>query len=131
VEAGRAPGPGNGRPARLDRGEDRRRRLRQAQLAQERRLATAALELSEVDSHEQPLDRDQTAVLLRLLDLALSARVASSRPVPLVAAGYRIRLTLTPVPGRFTTVRTAGGLLHLDGFALTVAPVHARELVPA
>lgn len=127
VEAGRAPGQGNGRPARLDRGDDRRTRLRQAQLAQERRLAEAAAELAAVDRADlargaHPLDEDQASVLLRLLEMALTARTPGRRPVPLVAAGYGVRLTLTPTPGRFTTVSTKNGDLHLDGFTLTVAP---------
>jgi uncharacterized protein (TIGR02677 family) len=134
VEAGRAPGQGNGRPARLDRGVDGRARLRQVQLAQERRLAAAAAELAEAGLAERPLDATQTAVLLRLLDVALAARVATSRPVPLVAAMHGLRLTLTPAPGRFATVPTVDGALHLDGFLLSVeatdpTSARTRELV--
>jgi uncharacterized protein (TIGR02677 family) len=121
VQAGRAPGQGNGRPARLDRADERRARLRQQQLAHERSLSRAAAGLAEMSLGIQPLDDAQTDVLLRMLDLALAARVPGSRPVPLVAAGHGIRLTLTPTPGRFTTVPTTGGALHLDGFALSVA----------
>ncbi len=136
VEAGRLPGQGNGRPARLDRGDGRRAQLRQLQLAEERRFASAAAGLAEVEVGEQPLDKAQTEVLLRLLGIALAARVAGSRWVPLVASAYGIRLTLTPAPGRFCTVATADGALHLDGFALSVtAAEHTtarwRELVPA
>jgi uncharacterized protein (TIGR02677 family) len=136
VEAGRSPGQGNGRPARLDRSDERRAGLRQAQLAQERRLAEAAVGLVEAEVGEHPLDEAQTGVLLRLLDIALAARVAGSRRVPLVAAAHGIRLTLTPVPGRFTTVPTADGALHLDGFTLSVTGAEhtaagRRELVSA
>jgi uncharacterized protein (TIGR02677 family) len=136
VEAGRQPGQGHGRPARLDRGDERRAELRQRQLAQERRLACAAAGLAEAGVGEHPLDAARTAVLLRLLDTALAARVAGSRPVPLVAAAHGVRLTLMPVPGRFTTVPTVDGALHLDGFLLSVeAAEHTaalgRELVPA
>ena len=136
VEAGRAPGQGNGRPARLDRAEDRRARLRADQLSQERRSAEAAARLVDTGLGEQPLDEAQTGVLLRMLDLVLAARVTGSGHVPLVAAAYGIRLTLTPAPGRFTTVPTTGGSLHLDGFTLEVTPAAhtattARELVPA
>src|SRR6266511_1176157 len=96
--------------------------------------ATAGL--AEVEVGELPLDKAQTEVLLRLLGIALAARVAGSRWVPLVASAYGIRLTLTPAPGRFCTVATADGALHLDGFALSVtAAEHTtarwRELVPA
>jgi hypothetical protein len=134
VEAGRLPGQGNGRPARLDRGDDRRTVLRQRQLAQEQRLASAAAGLVEAQAWEWPLDTAQAAVLLRLLDIALAARVAGRSRVPLVASAHGVRLTLTPAPGRFTTVRTVDGALHLDGFVLGVeAAEHTvarpRELV--
>lgn len=42
VRAGRAPGQGNGRPARVERNPERRARLRAQQLAADRRLAGAA-----------------------------------------------------------------------------------------
>jgi uncharacterized protein (TIGR02677 family) len=136
VEAGRMPGQGNGRPARLERADGRRAQLRASQLAQERRAAAAAAGLAGGELGEQPLDEAQTGVLLRMLDLALSARVAGPARVPLVAAAYGIRLTLTPAPGRFTSVPTSGGVLHLAGFTLSVSPaehtVAARpKLVPA
>ncbi|MEJ3745485.1 TIGR02677 family protein [Actinomycetes bacterium KLBMP 9797] len=130
VEAGRAPGQGNGRPARVERSEGSRARLRQAQLARERRFAEAAAGLSIGDT---PLDDAQTDVLLRLLDIALAARVPGRRGVPLAAAAYGIRLTLTPAAGRFTAVPTARGTLYLDGFTLSVGSADhtaaARELV--
>ncbi len=74
--------------------------------------------------------------MLRLLDIALAARVGGRAGVPLAAAAHGVRLTLTPTPGRFTTVRTAGGRLHLNGYALTVTAaqhtaVRRPELVPA
>lgn len=131
VEAGRMPGQGNGRPARLDRAERRRDQLRADQLAQERRLAEAAGRLA---AGQRPLDGAQTAVLLRMLDLALAARVAGGPGVPLVSAAYGVRLTLTPDRDGFTTVPTTTGALHLDGFLLAVEPAPqtaARELVPA
>lgn len=136
VEAGRMPGQGNGRPARLERAEDRRHQLRQVQLAQERRYAEAAARLTEMDIGTDPLDDAQAGVLLRMLDLVLTARVATAPRVPLIAAAHGIRLTLTPAPGRFTTVRTTTGVLHLDGFTLAVTPAahttaRTRELVPA
>nr|MDT0659066.1 TIGR02677 family protein [Micromonospora sp. DSM 115978] len=164
VESGQMPGQGKGRPAKLDRSEGRRDRLRAAQLAQERRLTAAATGLAAPGSPvadrspgEGPdpapdgtgapqvggpaLDDTQTTVLLKLLDIALAARVPGRRDVPLAAAAHGVRLTLTPTPGHFTTVPTTGGLLHLDGYTLTVRPAeHAtvrrpdpadRVLVPA
>lgn len=133
VETGRAPGQGNGRPARIDRGDHRRQRLRQSQLEREQRLVTAAAGLS--GFADAALDETQTEVLLRLLDIALAARVAGSWDVPLVGAAYGMRLTLVPAPGRFCTVSTAGGALHLDGFTVEITEAaHTAtraELVPA
>ena len=135
VEAGRAPGQGNGRPARVDRCDDRRAELRRQRLAEERRFAEAGAALSDMDIGSGiPLDRPQAAVLLRLLEIALGARVAAARRIPLVAAAYGLRLTLMPVPGAFTTVPTVDGALHLDGYALTVTVAEntmVRELVLA
>ncbi|ASW53204.1 TIGR02677 family protein [Plantactinospora sp. KBS50] len=168
VQFGRTPGQGNGRPARIDRSASERHRLREHQLAEERRHVEAAARLAEAgpaaigpdgapragtdqDGTDQsgaefspdagtdpaePLDDAQVAVLRRLLDVALAARAPGRPDTPLVAAAFGVRLTLSPAPGRFTTVRTAGGWLHLDGYALTVAPARhtvaqRRELVPA
>jgi uncharacterized protein (TIGR02677 family) len=125
VQTGRAPGQGNGRPARLDRAAERRSRLRAEQLAAERRLAEAAGRLAGAGVGTEPLDEAQTEVLLRLLDLALAARVTGAAH-PLAAAVHGVRLTLTPAAGTFTTVPTVGGALHLDGFTLSVTPVEGR-----
>ncbi|MBI1758652.1 MAG: TIGR02677 family protein [Actinobacteria bacterium] len=120
VETGRAPGQGKGRPARLDRADGGRIRLREVQLAQERRFTDAAdgLVVADLDTHR--LDDVQVGVLRRLLDIALAARTAGARRVPLVAGAHGIRLTLTPAPGRFTTVQSTGGRLHIDGYTLSV-----------
>ncbi|MFI5955655.1 TIGR02677 family protein [Cryptosporangium sp. NPDC051539] len=124
VQSGRAPGQGNGRPARVERSEATRRILRERQVAEERRQSEAAGRL--VDA-EKDLDESQVAVLRRLLDIALSTRVAGRRDVPLAAAAFGVRLTLTPCPGQFTTVQTETGRLHLDGYTLSVAPAaHVR-----
>jgi hypothetical protein len=125
VQTGRLPGQGHGRPVRLDRAAERRSRLRSEQLAAERRLAEAAGRLAGAGVGTEPLDEAQTEVLLRLLDLALAARVTGAAH-PLAAAVHGVRLTLTPVAGTFTTAPTAGGALHLDGFTLSVTPVENR-----
>jgi hypothetical protein len=73
------------------------------------------------------LDEAQTGVLLRLLDIGLAARAAGRADAPLAAAAFGVRLTLTPTPGRFTTVLTKAGRLHLDGYALRVtAAAHTK-----
>jgi uncharacterized protein (TIGR02677 family) len=116
VQHGRMPGQGNGRPARIERSEASRRVLRERQLAEERRQSEAAAGL--VDA--MVLDDAQSGALRRLLDIALAARVAGRPEVPLAAAAFGVRLTLTPCPGRFTTVVTDSGRLHLDGFEVSV-----------
>ncbi|QSB16592.1 TIGR02677 family protein [Natronosporangium hydrolyticum] len=121
VTAGQLPGQGKGRPARLDRADAPRAVLRQRQLAEEQRLGRAAAELAELSLGAQPLDDAQTGVLLRMLDLVLGARAPGAGRAPLVAAAHGVRLTLTPTPGRFTTVPTSAGALHLDGYQVTVS----------
>jgi uncharacterized protein (TIGR02677 family) len=116
VQSGRLPGQGNGRIARIDRSESSRRALRERQVAEERRQAEAATSLIGAET----LTDDQAGALRRLLDIALTTRQAGRREVPLAAAAFGVRLTLTPCPGRFTTVPTASGRLHIDGFELSV-----------
>jgi uncharacterized protein (TIGR02677 family) len=128
VQSGRAPGQGNGRPARVERGDAARRHLRERQLADERRHVEAAAALAGAEAGDgAALDDEQAAVLRRLLDVALAARTAGRADVPLAAAAFGVRLTLTPAPGRFTTVCTKAGWLHLDGYELSVtAAAHTR-----
>jgi uncharacterized protein (TIGR02677 family) len=124
VQSGRAPGQGNGRPARVERSDAARRHLRDRQLAEERRQVEAAAALADNDAD---LDEAQTAVLRRLLDIVLASRAAGRKDAPLSAAAFGVRLTLTPTPGRFATVSTKFGRLHLDGYALSVADAaHTR-----
>jgi uncharacterized protein (TIGR02677 family) len=120
VETGREPGSRNNLPARLDRAESDRARLRQAQLADERRLARAAITLAEASLEEQILDGAETALLLRLLDLVLAARPSGPIRGPVVVAAFGVRMQLTPKPGTFMTVATTQGRLRVDGYALTV-----------
>jgi len=128
VQFGRAPGQGNGRPARVDRSDAARRHLRERQLADERQYVAAAAALTgDNDELVADLDEAQATVLRRLLDIALAARAGGRAGAPLAAAAFGVRLILTPTPGRFTTVHTKGGRLHLDGYALTVtAAGHTR-----
>jgi uncharacterized protein (TIGR02677 family) len=137
VQFGRAPGQGNGRPARLERSPGQRDRLRERQLAAERRSTAAATRLIEQHADGDldacvELDEQQLAVLRRLLDVALAARAGGRIDVPLAAAAYGVRLTLTPTPHRFTTVATTTGRLHLHGYALSVTPAEhtAAALAP-
>jgi uncharacterized protein (TIGR02677 family) len=128
VQSGRLPGQGNGRPARVERSDAARRHLRERQLAEERRHVEAAEALAAADAGGGvTLDDEQVTVLLRLLDIVLAARPAGRADAPLAAAAFGVRLTLTPAPGRFTTVTTKAGRLHLDGYELSVAAAaHTR-----
>ena len=120
VQFGRAPGQG-GRPARIERSDAARRRLREHQLDHERRHTEAAAGLAgTVLDADAELDEAQLGVLRRLLNMALAARLGGRPMAPLGAAGFGVRLVLTPTPGRFATVATVKGRLHLDGYALAV-----------
>jgi uncharacterized protein (TIGR02677 family) len=130
VETGRQPGQGNGRPARLDRAESSRHRLRQDQLEWERRLTAAAAELAAAEALAVRLDATQTVLLLRLLDLALAARPPGRPGVPVAVAAHGVRLTLVPAPGRFCTVAASGGDLHLEGYMLSITPAGPAAAVP-
>jgi hypothetical protein len=67
--------------------------------------------------------------LLRLLDVALSARAAGSGVTRIAGAAHGVRLALVRVEGT-TTVRTERGLLHLDGYALEIKPFGAARSRP-
>jgi uncharacterized protein (TIGR02677 family) len=118
---GREPGTGGGRPARVDRAEAGRDRLRRERLAEERRLGDAAETMSTVDLSGAVLDDTHLVVLLRLLDLALAARTGGTTPRAVAAAAHGVRLELTPRAG-FSTVTTKQGQLRLDGYELRVTP---------
>jgi uncharacterized protein (TIGR02677 family) len=121
VVNGREPGQGNGKPARVERGEPQRAMLRQQRLAEERRLADGAAGLVGPRVDDTVLDDTQLTVLLRLLDLALSTRTHGLDNPPLAASAHGVRLTLTPTTG-FTTVATKQGSLHVAGYTLDVSP---------
>jgi hypothetical protein len=121
VETGREPGSRNNLPARLDRAEPGRARLREAQLAEERRLGQAAASLAGSGLDDHVLDSAETVLLLRLLDLVLANRPSGAIRVPVVVTAFGVRLQLTPKPDSFTTVTTALGRLRIDGYGLTVA----------
>jgi uncharacterized protein (TIGR02677 family) len=134
VEKGRTPG--TGRPAPVDRADAGRSRLRSAQLAGQANQREAAAGLATAGVHGRRLTRAEAAVLLVLLDRALTARVPTSAVVRAAGAGFGVRLTLRPDPG-CSTVETEDGWLHLDGVRLEVAELGTdgvpvvRELVGA
>jgi uncharacterized protein (TIGR02677 family) len=122
VETGRDPGSRNQAPARLDRADQGRARLRAARLVDERRLVDAAAGLGGLGAAGGAvLDETQLEVLLRLLDLALMTRHGRQRG-PIGAAAHGVRLELTPRVSGFATVVTKDGQLRIDGFELTITP---------
>lgn len=119
VETGKSATPGP--PARLDRNDAGRRRLRDQQVARRQEAAAAARSLAAQGIDGRVLDDAETELLLGLLDLALAARVAVSGVVGGSGSAYGVRLTLRPHPAS-TAVRTVRGRLHLDRLALVVSP---------
>jgi uncharacterized protein (TIGR02677 family) len=118
VETGRSPSPGG--PGRVDRNETTRRRLRDAQHAEQRARRAAAGGLARTGVYGRTLDEEETQLLLELLDVALTARVPVSGVTAASGSGYGVKLTVAPHP-ESTTVDTARGRLHLDRLTLTVA----------
>lgn len=117
AETGRPPTPGA--PARLQRNDAGIRRLRQAQLDAQRARAEAARSLASADVHDRELDEGETEVLLRLLDAASTAWVPVSGRVSSTGSDSGVTLTVSEYDGS-TVVRTARGLLHLNGRQLQV-----------
>jgi hypothetical protein len=112
VETGRNATPGI--PGRVDRNDAGRRRLHDAQAADQRTRAAAAASLASSGlSDGRVLTEEETTVLLALLDIALSARVPVSGRAPTTGSTHGVRLTLTPSDAT-TSVRTVRGILHLD-----------------
>ncbi|MFN2495479.1 MAG: TIGR02677 family protein [Pseudonocardiaceae bacterium] len=118
METGKTATPGV--PARVDRNDAGRRRLRDRQLAERRARTAAAESLAAQGIDGRRLDEAETVLVLGLLDLALDARVAVSGVVGGSGSAYGVRLTLRPHPVS-TTVRTVRGQLHLDRLALAVS----------
>jgi uncharacterized protein (TIGR02677 family) len=118
VETGKPPSPG--RPAKVERNDAGRRRLRDAQLAEQQARVLAAGSLA-TGIYDRTLDEEETELLLGLLDLALSARVPVSGTTVSSGAAYGVKLTVAPHPVS-TTVDTVRGRLHLDRLTLAVTP---------
>ena len=117
VETGKPAAPGA--PARVERNDAGRRRLRERQLAAQQANRAAARELAEGGVYGRTLGEAETELLLSLLDLALSARVPVTGVTEASGAAHGIKLTLRPNP-ESTTVATVRGRLHLDRLLLTV-----------
>jgi hypothetical protein len=88
----------------------------------------AAASLAEAGlSDGRILTEEETALLLSLLDIALSARVPVSGRAPTTGSSHGVRLTLTPADTSIS-VHTVRGTLHLDRVNLTLSgPGNARR----
>lgn len=117
VETGKPASPGA--PARVDRNDAGRRRLRERQVAEQQARTAAAQALAAQGLDGRVLDEQETELLLGLLDLALAARVPVSGVTSGSGSAYGVRLTLRPHP-EATTVNTVRGRLHLDRMAVRV-----------
>ena len=118
VQSGRAPGAGNGRPARVERSDRARQHLRERQLAEERRQVDGGCGTGLGRRRRRRCSRRRRR--RRCCGGCSTSRwPRAPRVAPmcaLAAAAFGVRLTLTPTPGRFTTVSTKAGRLHLDGY---------------
>ncbi|WP_431897548.1 TIGR02677 family protein [Nonomuraea sp. bgisy101] len=119
VESGREPRM-TGVTARIERNDAQRQRLRAEQLKLTRERHGAAASLAADGLYGRVLDEPETQALLGLLDLALNARVPTSRKVTASGSAHGVRLTLRPCEGS-TNVRTVHGRLHLSGVTLEVS----------
>jgi uncharacterized protein (TIGR02677 family) len=119
VQTGQAPSPG--RPGMIERNAAAQRRLRERQLMEAAERRAAADQLAAGGVHGRELSEAETVVLLALLDRALGAR-APIRGTVAAGSAHGVRLVLERCGG-VSTVRTVRGLLHLDGFRLTVTPL--------
>jgi len=125
VETGRVATPGG--PARLDRNEGGRRRLHETQAAEQQARAAAAASLASSGLTDgRVLTEEETALLLSLLDIALSARVPVSGRAPTTGSSHGVRLTLTP-SDTTTSVPTVRGTLHLDRMSLALSAPGAKR----
>lgn len=114
-------------PGRIQRDDEAKSKLRAEQLKATMQRREANSRLASDGVYERILDEPETAALLSLLGIALTARVPVSRAVTdtgragPVATGSAdgVRLTLRPAPGS-TMVQTVRGRLHLDGLAIEI-----------
>ncbi|MFC9251196.1 TIGR02677 family protein [Amycolatopsis thailandensis] len=117
VETGKPAAPGA--PAKVERNDAGRRRLRERQIAEQRAQLTAARSLADGGVYGRTLGEEETALLLSLLDLALSARVPVAGVLSTSGSAHGVKLTLTPHT-ESTAVSTVRGRLHLDRLKLVV-----------
>ena len=118
VETGKNAGPGL--PGRIERDTAGHRRLRESQLARQRERAGAGALLAAGGIADRVLSEAETALLLDLLQVALSARSSGAGGVTTTAASDGVRLTLRPAE-HSSAVRTTRGVLHLDRLWVTVS----------
>ncbi|TXG92723.1 TIGR02677 family protein [Rhodococcus rhodnii] len=119
AETGRTAAPAG--PAKLERDDDRVRRLRERQLETGRARRAAAASLAGGGVLGRTLSTAETDVLLRLLDTALSTRVTvSGRVADVSGGGDGVRIDVHFDDAAVTVIDTDRGRLHLAGFEVAV-----------
>jgi hypothetical protein len=119
-ERGQAPSPGRPAPVRDDAAARTAGRARQ--LALRRAEAEAAAGLVSRPLGDRTLDRDEAALLLRLVDRALQSRTVVSGRVAATGSAAGVRLRLRPDPAG-SVVHTVDGTLALPDVAVELEPV--------
>jgi uncharacterized protein (TIGR02677 family) len=124
---GKAPTPGVPQPARNNAAVKAELRRRQAaDRAAERQAATRLLQDG---AHGRVLDDKEVRVLLRLLTLATESRTVVAGRIGSASGGNDV-LTMRLVPdAQGSSVQTRGGVMHLPGVRLELAP--AGSATPA
>jgi uncharacterized protein (TIGR02677 family) len=125
---GKAPTPGVPQPARNNaavKAELRRRQV--ADRAAERQAATRLLHDG---AHGRVLDDKEVRVLLRLLTLATESRTVVAGRIGSASGGNDV-LTMRLVPdAQGSSVQTHGGVMHLPGVRLELAPAGPSAKAP-
>jgi uncharacterized protein (TIGR02677 family) len=117
---GKAPGPGVPQPARNNQAVQAELRRRQAaERAAERQAATSLLRDG---AHDRVLDDKEVKVLLRLLTLATESRSAVAGRLAAGSGGNDVLMMRLVPDEKGSSVRTAGGVLHLPGVRLELTP---------
>jgi hypothetical protein len=126
---GKAPTPGVPQPARNNAAVKAELRRRQAaDRAAERQAATRLLHDG---AHGRVLDDKEVRVLLRLLTLATESRTVVAGRIGSASGGNDV-LTMRLVPdAQGSSVQTRGGVMHLPGVRLELAPAGLPAKAPA
>jgi uncharacterized protein (TIGR02677 family) len=126
---GKAPTPGVPQPARNNAAV--KAELRRRQVADRAAERQAAARLLHDGAHGRVLDDKEVRVLLRLLTLATESRTVVAGRIGSASGGNDV-LTMRLVPdAQGSSVQTHGGVMHLPGVRLELAPAGPSAKAPA